>query len=135
MITYDELCDMADRDNILMISGRLHGTPSSAICDNGDCTIVIDYKQITDNQQLTTCAAHEIGHCKTGSFYPPFSLELRSRMEYRANKWVIKNLAPKDEMIIAIENGNTEIWQLAEYFGITEEMVRFAMWVYFDIPA
>ena len=53
-------------------------------------------------------------------------------MEYRANKWAIKKLAPKDEMITAMKDGNTEIWQLAEYFGITEDMVKFAMWVYFD---
>lgn len=43
-----------------------------------------------------------------------------------------KKLAPKDEMVTAMKNGNTEIWQLAEYFGITEDMVKFAMWVYFD---
>ena len=54
-------------------------------------------------------------------------------MEYRANKWAIKKLAPKDEMEEAMKNGYTEIWQLAEYFGITEDMVKYALWVYFDI--
>ena len=33
----------------------------------------------------------------------------------------------------AMKNGYTEIWQLAEYFGITEDMVKYALWVYFDI--
>lgn len=133
MITYNELCDIAEKDDILMLSGKLHhNVPSIAICDNGWYAVVFDYDQIQTKATLITCTAHEMGHCETGAFYTEHSLELRSRMEYRANKWAIKKLAPKDEMITAMKDGNTEIWQLAEYFGITEDMVKFAMWVYFD---
>ena len=135
MTTYEELCDIAEQDDILMLSGKLHSSPSMAVCDEGDCTVIFDYSQIDSTPALMVCTAHEIGHCETGAFYTENSLELRSRMEYRANKWAIKKLAPKDEMKKAIENGNTEVWQLAEYFGITEDMIKFAMWVYFDIPA
>lgn len=133
MTTYEELCDIAENDDILMLSGKLHGSTSISICDDGDCTVVFDYSKIDDTATLMTCTAHEIGHCATGSFYTENSLELRSRMEYRANKWAIKKLAPKDEMINAFEQGYTEVWQLAEYFNITEDMVRFACWVYFDM--
>lgn len=135
MTTYEELCDIAEKDNILMLIGKLHGSPSMAICDDGDCAAVFDYSQIDSSSMLMTCTAHEIGHCETGAFYTENSLELRSRMEYRANKWAIKKLAPKDEMKKAIEKGNTEVWQLAEYFGVTEDLIRFAIWVYFDISA
>ena len=38
----------------------------------------------------------------------------------------------KSMMEQAIIDGNEEVWQLAEYFGITEDMVKFAFWVYFD---
>ena len=133
MTTYKELCDIAEKDDILMLSGQLHGAPSMAICDDGDCAIIIDYSQIDSNAKLLVCTAHEVGHCETGSFYTEKSLELRCRMEYRANKWAIKKLAPKDEMEEAMKNGYIEIWQLAEYFGITEDMVKYALWVYFDI--
>lgn len=133
MTTYKELCEIAEEDDILMISGKLHNAPSMAICDDGDCAIIIDYSKIDSNAKLLVCTAHEVGHCETGSFYTEKSLELRCRMEYRANKWAIKKLAPKDEMERAIKNGHSEVWQLAEYFGITEDMVRFAFWVYFDI--
>ena len=133
MTTYKELCDIAEKDDILMLRGQLHGAPSMAICDDGDCAIIIDYSQIDSNAKLLVCTAHEVGHCETGSFYTEKSLELRCRMEYRANKWAIKKLAPKDEMEEAMKNGYTEIWQLAEYFGITEDMVKYAWWVYFDI--
>lgn len=132
MTTYKELCDIAENDNILMLSGKLHNTPSMAICDDGDCAIIFDYSKIDSNAKLLVCTAHEVGHCETGSFYTPKSLELRSRMENRADKWAIKKLIPKNEMEQAIIDGNEEVWQLAEYFGITEDMVKFAFWVYFD---
>lgn len=132
MTTYKELCDIAEEDDILMLSGKLHNAPSMAICDDGDCAIIIDYSQIDSNAKLLVCTAHEVGHCETGSFYTEKSLELRCRMENRANKWAIKKLIPKNEMEQAIIDGNEEVWQLAEYFGITEDMVKFAFWVYFD---
>lgn len=68
------------------------------------------------------------------AFYNPYSpFSLIEQQEYRANKWAIKKLIPKNELEQAIKEGNEEIWQLAEYFDITEDMVRFAYWVYFDI--
>ena len=132
MTTYKELCDIAEKDDILMLRGQLHNAPSMAICDDGECAIIFDYSKIDSNAKLLVCTAHEVGHCETGSFYTPKSLELRSRMENRANKWAIKKLIPKNEMEQAIIDGNEEVWQLAEYFGITEDMVKFAFWVYFD---
>ena len=132
MTTYKELCDIAEKDDILMLSGKLHNAPSMAICDDGECAIIFDYSKIDSEAMLIVCTAHEVGHCETSSFYTPKSLELRSRMENRANKWAIKKLIPKNEMEQAIIDGNEEVWQLAEYFGITEDMVKFAFWVYFD---
>lgn len=132
MTTYKELCDIAEEDDILMLSGELHNAPSMAICDDGDCAVIFDYSKIDSNAMLMTCTAHEIGHCETGAFYTEKSLELRCRMEYRANKWAIKKLMPKDEMLEAMKQGEIEVWQLAEYFGVTEELVKLALWIYFD---
>lgn len=64
-----------------------------------------------------------MGHCETGAFYNEHSLELRSRMEYRADKWAIKKLVPENELIEAFEEGILEIWELAEHFGVTEEFM------------
>ena len=119
MTSYVELCELAEADDILMIDAPLQKCPSMAINDCGDCTVIIDHDQIAGVTDLLTVLAHELGHCETMSFYTEHSLELRERMEYRANKWAIKKLAPKDEMITAMKDGNTEIWQLAEYFGVT----------------
>lgn len=133
MADYSELCDIADQNDILMLGGNLHGSLSMAICDKGNCTAVFDYSKIDSMPELMVCAAHEIGHCVTGAFYTEKSFDLRSRMEYRADKWAIKKLLPKSEMEEALKNGYVEVWQLAEYFEVTEEYVKKALWIYFDI--
>lgn len=135
MTSYTELCEIADKNDVLMISGKLHNAPSIAICDGGACTAIFDYSKIHNEAELMTCMAHEVGHCATGAFYTENTLELRSRMEYRANKWAIKKLIPRDELEENIKSGYTEVWQLAELFCVTEDMMRFAMWIYFDISA
>lgn len=133
MTTYSELCDIAEEDDILMLSGALSGElPSMAICDDGDCAVIFDYSKITSNSLLLTYTAHELGHCETGAFYTENSLELRCRMEYRANKWALKKLVPADELTDALRSGITELWELADYFCVTEDVIRFAYWVYFD---
>lgn len=80
-----------------------------------------------DGAEERTVFAHELGHCLTGSFYtrsdPDF---IRRRMENRADKWAIKKLVPKDELRAAIRNGR-DIYELAEYFSVTEAMIRKAL--------
>lgn len=133
MTSYAELCDIAENDDILIINGKLHKAPSMAICDEGECAIIFDESKIKSTSMRIVCMAHELGHCETMSFYNEHTLETRPRMEYRANKWAINKLLPKDEMEEAMEQGYEELWELAEYFNVSEDMVKFAFWVYFDI--
>lgn len=78
-----------------------------------------------------TVMAHDLGHVVTGSFYsltdPAY---IRQRMEHRADKWAIKKLVPRNKLKAAIRAGYSETWELAEYFGVTEELIRKAMWWY-----
>ena len=68
--------------------------------------------------------AHEIGHCETGSFYNVFSsFDNRQRHENRADVWAIKKLIPKDELKKAVKHGYSEIWELADYFDVTEDLI------------
>lgn len=124
MMKCAELYDFAEERDILIINDKLKKSPSMSISDEGFCSIIIDHNKIKSNAEENVIAAHEIGHCETGSFYNKYSLELRSRMEYRANKWAIKKLVPEDELIEAFENGIIEIWELAERFDVTEDFMR-----------
>ena len=74
------------------------------------------------------CFAHEMGHCATDSFYTrDTSYRKRLKHEYRANKWAIDYLIPFDELSKAVNEGNRELWQLAEYFDVGEPFVEKAI--------
>ena len=63
--------------------------------------------------ELIDAYSHELGHHETGSFYKIDSkYETRQRMEEKAT------------LLAAFEMGYTEIWQLAEYFNVTEDFIK-----------
>ena len=75
--------------------------------------------------------AHELGHCKTGTTHSiSSSFELIERHEYRADKWAVHKLLPFEEYQQALQEGYTEIWQLAERFNVTEDFIRRADYIY-----
>ncbi|WP_124100619.1 ImmA/IrrE family metallo-endopeptidase [Ruminococcus sp. Marseille-P6503] len=130
-MTSAELYRFADGRNILTIDGRLNKARSLSLMDGArNCAIVMDSSKISTSAEETVILAHEVGHCETGAFYDENSLELRSRCEYRADKWAIKMLIPKESLAEALENGATELWQLAEYFGVTEDFMLKACRLY-----
>ena len=100
----------------------------SIMDEDGECAIVINPFMLKDSIDEITKLAHEMGHCETGAFYYGYSsLQLREQCEYRANLWAIKKLIPKDELKKAFEQGYVELYQLAEYFEVSEELMNFAV--------
>lgn len=99
----------------------------SVLLEDGSCAIGIDRRGLTEVQERTQLA-HEIGHCETGSFYSRYiKVDSRQRHENRADKWAIKKLIPVEELDEAVARGCTELWELAEHFGVTEDFMRKAI--------
>ena len=83
------------------------------------------------NVQERVHLSHELGHCLTGSFYSIHTaVDSRQRHENRADKWAVKKLIPVDELDAAVANGCSEIWELADRFGVTEQFMRKAVCYY-----
>lgn len=79
----------------------------------------------------TVHLGHELGHTETGSFYSEMScLDLRQRHENRADRWAIQKLIPVCDFDQAVGSGLTEVWQLADFFNVTEEFMRKAICLY-----
>lgn len=75
--------------------------------------------------------AHELGHCETGAFYNVYSpLDIREKQENRADCWAVRKLIPPEELERAVNSGLCEIWELAEYFDVTEDFIRKAADIY-----
>ena len=110
----------------------LKATPSLSVqLPDGSCAIAMDPWWMGTLARETVSLAHELGHCETGSFYNPNTgFDLRQRHENRANKWAIRKLIQPADLEQAVANGYHEIWQLAEYFGVTEDFMRSAICLY-----
>ncbi len=130
----DDLYNIADVENVEIIPHQLPKTKSISIqTDNFECYIGIDENQMASTAEMKEKLAHELGHCVKGAFYNRYSkFDVVSRHEYKADKWACEMLMPKEEVEEAFQQGYVEIWQLAEYFDVTEEIVKKAMRIYFD---
>lgn len=120
-----ELYQLADAEHIPVYSFDLPQTHSlSLMNDDGSCAVAIDPFGLNSAKDEKIRLAHELGHCVTGSFYNRYSdFDIKAKSEYKADKWAIKKLIPKDELQAAFEQGYTEPWNLAEYFNVTEGFI------------
>ena len=129
MTTLKELYRIADQQNItvdLLPLGKRQAL--SLMEQTGECYIAIDPRKLTSEADERNKLAHELGHCCTGAFYNRYShYDCRKRQENRADRWAVQQLIPADDLDEAIALGCTEIWQLAEYFSVSEEFIRKAV--------
>lgn len=126
------LLDFAQQHNIEVdwFSMRRAESLSVPLPDGSHC-IAIDHKKIRSCADAVCKLTHEFGHCATGAFYNRYSnFDLRQKHENRADKWAIKKLIPKDELEEAVHSGKKTSWELAEYFGVTEDFMKKAVCYY-----
>ena len=90
-------------------------------------------RRLKKNIPLLRCVlGEELGHHFTtvGDIIPKtyFSQQDRigvSKAEFKALRWAAVYLIPSREIHKAFENGIVEVWELAEHFTVTQEMVKF----------
>lgn len=100
-------------------------TSLSISLPDGSYAIAIDPWKMDTLGQETVCLAHELGHCRTGSFYNRLAtLDIRKKHENRADKWAVRHLISADQLDDAVANGYDTLWDLAEHFGVTEDFMR-----------
>ncbi len=100
----------------------------SYIDEDGDCFIAIDPMKLRSSVEEKDKLGHEMGHCCTGSFYNRYAAcDVRQRHENRADKWEIEAMVPREEFFAAVRRGITDLWELAEYFEVTERLMEKAM--------
>lgn len=131
-MTLTALYDLAQQNDIDVDCFAMNKAESmSCMFEDGSCAIAIDPFHLSSESDEKVKLGHELGHCKTGSFYNRYSeFDLRRRHEIRADRWAIKKLIPKNELVDAYYDGNVEVWQLADFFGVTEEFVCKAIEAY-----
>ena len=118
-----ELDFIAIEENITILETDCPKSGSiSFMAESGNCYIGINSEEMTEAEQAVH-KAHELGHCVKGAFYNRYSsFDIISKHEYTADKYAIKTLVPKDELLRAFKT-STQIWELAEIFGVTEDFM------------
>lgn len=126
------LYDIAKQQNIEVIQYPMKENGSMSIMlEDGACYIGMDESVQDGGVQERVHLSHELGHCVTGSFYNIHAaIDCRQRHENRADKWAITHLIPVEDLDQAIAKGYTEIWDLADYFCVTEDFMRKAFCYY-----
>lgn len=126
----DTLYEIAGKNNITIIyTEGISLVESCSVRINNNYYIGInnDIKSSDQNVHM----AHELGHCLTGSMYNMYApLDNRDKHELRADKWAFKTLVPLKKLITAVERGIKEIWELADFFTVTEDFIKKAITYY-----
>ena len=132
MRSVPDLYDYAEQQNIAVIRYPMKENGSmSLMLEDGCCFIGIDDSILDGGVQERVHMTHEIGHCVTGSFYNIYAaVDCRQRHENRADKWAVRHLISGEDLDEAIAQGCTEIWELAERFGVTQQFMRKAVCLY-----
>ena len=95
---------------------------------DGTYGVFMDFDNIQSSKEEAAIVAHEGGHASTGATHKVCSpIDLVEKHEYKAWKWAVKNYITEDELDDAVANGHTDIYSLAEYFGVTEDFMRKAV--------
>lgn len=132
MIQVPELYELASAQRIPVVPYPMPRCGSmSVLLPDGSCVIGMDEAIRDGSTQERVHLSHELGHCLTGSFYNIYAAaDLRQRHENRADKWAIRRLIPVDALDDAIAEGHTELWDLADHFGVTETFLKKAICLY-----
>ena len=132
MRSLQDFYHIANQQNIVIDHFALSNREALSIMDEeGFCFVAIDPDKIRSEADERSKLAHELGHCITGSFYNQYSkFDCRQRHENRADKWAISQLITVDDLDEAVADGCCEIWELAERFGVTDDVIKKAVCYY-----
>ncbi len=132
MMPLPTLYHLAQQQNIPIFRFPMEKNGSMSLMEpDGRCYIGMDEGVLDGSVRERMHLSHELGHCLTGSFYNIYSnADCRQRHENQADRWAIHTLIPVDRLDEAIALGYTELWELAEYFGVSETLMRKAVCLY-----
>lgn len=124
----EKLYGIAEKNDVFVYSRDMR-LPSIAVDIYGIKAIALQ-KELTLREERS-CLAHELGHHLKGALYnketPCYT---RGQCEHKADKWAAHKLIPVRSLFTAFRKGCVEVWQLAEYFDVTEDFILKTIEIY-----
>ncbi len=126
-----KLYDIAEQHDIGVYYYDVGEAEAATIKTGPTYAIALNPRYNRTNRSELEHLSHELGHVETGTLHKVGATEEEIlRGEYRCTAWVVKYLVPIDELKEVIAHGYTEVWELAEYFGVSEECILDAVKIY-----
>lgn len=124
---YEELLREAEREGVEVISWSLKGNTKGAYY-NG---VIALNKNISTTSEKTCALAEELGHYYTscGNIIDTSDTNNR-KQEVKARRWAVKRLVTLKNIIKAFEAGCRNLYEMAEYIGVTEDFLKDAFATY-----
>lgn len=124
---YETLLQEADKENIEVVSLPLHEKTKGLYCDG----VIAINKNTPTTAERACVLAEELGHYYTsyGDILDQKNVANR-KQEIKAKRWAVKRLVSLKNIIKAYEAGCRNIYEMAEYLGVTEEFLRHAFKAY-----
>lgn len=117
---------IADKENIPVIPFRMKNKAIIGKVNEKYC-IGLNYSKIDNSCEEKELLAEELGHYYHNSFYNSYSDKtLISQKEYRAKKWQCTVLISINDFKNAFKKGLTSLYDISEYFNLSENVVQFA---------
>jgi Zn-dependent peptidase ImmA (M78 family) len=125
------LYDIAEKENIKIYNYNIDNVNGAFINYEGINAIAMNYKNIDTEAKEKSILAEELGHYYYDATYSPLctNVTLINKQEYKAKKWAIKTLIPYSKLI---KEYYKNLYELADEFGVTEELILFAYQYYVD---
>lgn len=119
-----EVYKKIEDENVQTFSFGISGVKGLTICANGVCGVFINDKEINDSDEEFCVAAHEYGHCATGTLYSLNSdKSYISRCEYRADRKAVLTFLPFERVQDAIVNGCQTTYEISEFLDLPEKFI------------
>lgn len=112
-------------DRQLPFSNEQSKAVTIRMSDNRATGVFIDRSRMDTSAEEAATLLHEGGHCATGTTHSVISpFDLVAKHEYKADKWAVQSAVSKKELDTARRAGYREIYELADFFGLTESFMR-----------
>ena len=130
----NKLYEIADKENIKIYDWYIEDCYGVYLNVDKINAIALNYDEIGTYIDEKIILAEELGHYYCDATYPLECTNetLINKQEYRAKKWSYTTLVPYNQLKIAINKGITLLWELADYFEVTNEYMQNCLDFYFN---
>lgn len=123
-IRIENVYEKIQDNNIKIFHHGIPGVKSISVEADNKYGIFINHNEIENPDEEFLVAAHEYGHCMTGSTHPLYSpFDIIIRHEYKADRKAILDFLPIDKLKEAINYGCKTIFEFSTYLDVPEAFV------------